>query len=248
MNEKIGLLGRKLGMTNVFSADGGRVAVTAIQLGGTVIRKRTPDKDGYAAFQLGMDEKPARLVNRPEAGHFAKAVPADKAGELTITPKRFVKELRLGDGLLDKYEVGQQIPATIFTNGDFIDVTGVSKGKGYQGVLKRHNMKGSRNTHGVHEFFRHGGSIGCRLTPGRVHKGKRMSGHMGDEQVTVQNLLVERVDTDANMLLVRGAVPGGKNAYLVIRLSLKRVKTEKKAAGPAKALNPLKASKRGAGR
>jgi large subunit ribosomal protein L3 len=246
MNEKIGVLGRKLGMTNVFSDDGGRIAVTAIQIGATVLRKRTGDKDGYTAFQLGMDEKPVRLCNRPVNGQYVKAVPADKAGQVTLTPKRYVKELRVADAaLLDGYEIGQEIPITVFTVGDFIDATGTSKGKGYQGVVKMHHMKASVNGHGTHEFFRHGGSIGCRLTPGRVHKGKRMSQHMGDVKVTVQNLVVERIDEEQKILLVRGAVPGGKNAYLVLRLSKKRIKSAPKVVAPTKALNPLKASKRG---
>jgi len=139
--------------------------------------------------------------------------------------------------------------AEVFKPMSYIDVTGTSKGKGYQGVLKRHHMPGFRATHGTHEFFRHGGSIGCRLTPGRVHKGKRMSGHMGDVKCTVQNLVLLEVDVEQNLLLVRGAVPGGKNAYLVIRNSKKRfgkpVRLKGHAEPQEKSKNPMKASKAG---
>ncbi len=175
MAEHIGLLGRKLGMTQVFAADGERVPVTVIQTGPcVVVGKRTPDKNGYSALQIGFEERPARLVNRPANGFFKKA---------GVKPQKFVRELRLPETEVGKFEVGQELkPSEVFQQGIPVDVTATSKGKGFQGVIKRHHMSGTKNSHGVHEFFRHGGSIGCRLTPGRVHKGKRMAGQMGSEQ------------------------------------------------------------------
>src|SRR5690606_26921219 len=181
MAEQVGLLGRKLGMTQVFAPDGERVPVTVIQTGPcVVVGKRTPDKDGYSALQIGFEERPARLTNRPANGFFKKA---------GVKPQRFVREIRIPESELEKFELGQALkPSDLFVENNAVDVTGTSKGKGYQGVMKRHHMNGTKASHGVHEFFRHGGSIGCRLTPGRVHKGKRMAGQMGNEKVTLQNL------------------------------------------------------------
>src|SRR5688572_31283246 len=163
---------------------------------------------------------------------------------------RVVREIRLADADAAKYEVGQAIkPSEVFKPGTCVDVIGQSKGKGFQGVLKRHKLGGSRNTHGTHEFFRHGGSIGCRLTPGRVHKGKRMSGHMGDERKTVQNLEVVEVIDDQNVVLVRGAVPGGKNGYVLVQNAVKRTIYKRKRHDyvEEKSKNPMKASKAGMG-
>lgn len=241
MAERMGLLGKKLGMTQVFTEDGTCIPVTVVKAGPCfVTAKRTAEKDGYSALQIGFDDKPARLASRPEAGQFAK---------LGIKPQRWVKEIRLPADVVAKYEIGQEIKAAdVFADGKAIDIQGVTKGKGYQGVMKRHGMNGTKASHGVHEFFRHGGSIGCRLTPGRVHKGKRMSGHMGTDVQTVQNLECLEVDGDRNVLLVRGAVPGHNDGYLLIKLSAKMDKYVRKGVGveQERSKNPLKASKKAA--
>ncbi|TMQ22787.1 MAG: 50S ribosomal protein L3 [Deltaproteobacteria bacterium] len=209
MTSKIGLLGKKIGMTQVFEEDGEAVPVTVIQAGPChVIGTRTQDRDGYSALVLGFDEKPVRLVNKPEAGAMK---------DTGVKPQRFIRELRLPADEVAKYQVGQVLaPKDVFADNAPIDVEGMSKGKGFQGVIKRHHMSGMRATHGAHEYFRHGGSIGCRLTPQRVHKGKRMAGQMGNEKVTVQNLQLLRILADDNVILVRGAIPGAPNDYVVV--------------------------------
>lgn len=239
---RMGLIGKKLGMTQVFSAkDNERIPVTAIAAGPcVVVAKRTPDRDKYVALQLGFEERKPSRVNKPEAGYFAKQ---------NVKPVRVLREIRLTEAEAAKYEVGQVIKASdVFTAGHCVDVTGTSKGKGYQGVMKRHGMKGTRTTsHGAHEFFRHGGSIGCRLTPGRVHKGKRMSGHMGDETKTVQNLEVVEILPEENVVLVRGAVPGAKNGYVILSNAVKKTVYKRRRHEPVeeRAKNPMKASKAG---
>ena len=237
---RMGLLGKKIGMTQVFGPDGERVPVTAISTGPCVVlAKRTPENDKYAAIQIGFEEKRASLVARPQARQWAK---------IEVKPPRLVREIRIDVADLAKYEVGQVLKAAdVFTKGNAVDITGQSKGKGFQGVLKRHHLGGSRATHGSHEFFRHGGSIGCRLTPGRVHKGKRMTGHLGDDTVTVQSLEVFDILVDENVLLIRGAVPGGKNGYLLIANAVKKVLYKRKVRDVVeeKSKNPMKASKAG---
>jgi large subunit ribosomal protein L3 len=215
-NFRTGLMGKKLGMTQVFTEQGNRVGVTVIHAGDCVVlSKRTPDKHGYAAIQLGYGEKPLRLTTKPERGLVAKLE--------NVAPPRRIREIRLDPEKLADYEVGAKLPLSkVFKPGTYVDVIGTSKGKGFQGVIKRHHMAASVNSHGTHEFFRHGGSIGCRLTPGRVHKGKRMTGHMGDVRRTVQNLALLEVRDEEGLLLVRGAVPGGKNGYVVVQNAVKR--------------------------
>jgi large subunit ribosomal protein L3 len=231
-------------MTQVFTANGDRTAVTAIQAGPcVVIDKMTPDKHGYAAVKLGFGEKPLRVSTKPEIGVFKKA---------GLLPQRFVREVRVEAGDLAKYEVGQPVSlAQVFTAMSYIDVTGTTKGKGYQGVMKKHHMPGFKASHGTHEFFRHGGSIGCRLTPGRVHKGKRMSGQMGNAKRTVQNLVLMEIDAEDNILLVRGSVPGARNGFVVVRNAAKKQGTKVKFKGQGevqeKSKNPMKASKAGGG-
>lgn len=212
---RTGLIGKKLGMTQLFTELGDRTGVTVIHAGDCVVLgKRTPDKDGYSAVRIGYGKKPLRLANKPELGAVAK---------LEVPPPRVIREFRLDAKQLDAFEVGKPLKLSeIFKPGTFIDVIGTTKGKGFQGVLKRHKLGGSRATHGSHEFFRHGGSIGCRLTPGRVHKGKRMSGHMGDVRRTTQNLALVQVLDEEGLLLVRGSVPGGKNATVMLRNATKR--------------------------
>jgi large subunit ribosomal protein L3 len=241
MAQRIGLLGKKIGMTQVFAEDGERIPVTVIQTGPCyVVGKRTVERDGYSALVLGFDDKPVRLVTRPQAGQFKAA---------GVKPVRLVREFRLADDELAKYQVGQQLgPADVFEVGAALDVEGQSKGKGYQGVIKRHGMKGMRATHGTHEYFRHGGSIGCRLTPQRVHKGKRMAGHMGAETRTVQNLQLFRIVPEDNCILVRGAIPGAKDQYVVVQAAATRALYKRRGFGKeeVRSKNPLKASKKAA--
>ncbi|MCB9678889.1 MAG: 50S ribosomal protein L3 [Alphaproteobacteria bacterium] len=216
-NESKGLLARKLGMTQIFEEDGTIHGVTVLEVGpNTVLQVKTDEgKDGYNAVQLGFDSaKPSRLT-KAELGHLAKSGNAEK-------PPRFVRELRLSKADASSYEVGQTITAAdIFESGARIDVTGISKGKGYAGVMKRWNMKGFIRSHGTHEFFRHGGSIGTRLTPGMVLSGKKMSGQMGNEQKTIQNLQIVRMDAERNLLFVKGGVPGPNGAYIAVRQAVK---------------------------
>jgi large subunit ribosomal protein L3 len=241
MSMRIGLLGKKIGMTQYFAEDGERIPVTVIQTGPNfVVGKRTEDKDGYSALVVGFGEKPARLTNRSEAG-LAKA-----SG---TKPVRRIREFRLAADEVAKFEVGKALTAKeLFADGAAIDVEGTSKGKGYQGVIKRHNMEGMKATHGTHEYFRHGGSIGCRLTPQRVHKGKRMAGQMGNEKVSVQNLQLLKILEADDCILVRGAVPGATNGYVIVSKAATRAAYKRKGVGKeeVRSKNPLKASKKAA--
>jgi len=202
-----GLLGRKLGMTQVWDAENRIVPVTVIAADTNVVTQiRTRETDGYSAVQLGFGDIAGRKVNKPEAGHFAKA---------GVTPRRHVVEIRteaIGD-----YTVGQEIAPDIFAPGDEVDVTGTSKGKGFAGVMKRHGFAGVSASHGAHRNHRKPGSIGACATPGRVFKGLRMAGHMGTDRVTTQNLKVHAVDAEKGLILVKGAVPGAKGSLVVIR-------------------------------
>ena len=238
---KIGLLGKKIGMTQVFADDGEAVPVTVIQTGPChVIGTRTQERDGYTAVVLGFDEKPVRLASKAEVG-------ALKASGLA--PQRFIREIRLPAEEVAKYTVGQVLgPKDVFVDSAPIDVEGTSKGKGYQGVIKKHHMKGMTRAHGTHEYFRHGGSIGCRLTPQRVHKGKRMAGQMGNEKVSIQNLQLFRILPEDNVILVRGAIPGAANDYVVVTNAATRTAYKRKGVGKeeVRSKNPLKASKKAA--
>jgi len=238
---RIGLLGKKIGMTQVFADDGEAVPVTVIQTGpNVVVGTRTVERDGYSALVLGFDEKPVRLANKPEMG-------ATKA--TNGKPVRFVRELRLDAAEVAKYQVGQMLnPKDVFADGNAVDVEGFSKGKGYQGVIKKHHMSGMTRAHGTHEYFRHGGSIGCRLTPQRVHKGKRMAGQMGNEKKTIQNLQLFRILEEDGCILVRGSVPGASNEYVVVTKAATRTAYKRKGVGKeeVRSKNPLKASKKAA--
>jgi large subunit ribosomal protein L3 len=238
---KIGLLGKKIGMTQVFADDGEAVPVTVIQTGPChVIGTRTQERDGYTAVVLGFDDKPVRLATKAELGGM-------KASGLP--PPRFIREIRLPAEEVAKYTVGQVLgPKDVFVDSAPIDVEGMSKGKGYQGVIKKHHMKGMTRAHGTHEYFRHGGSIGCRLTPQRVHKGKRMAGQMGNEKVSIQNLQLFRILPEDNVILVRGAVPGSNNDYVVVTNAATRTVYKRKGMGKeeVRSKNPLKASKKAA--
>ena len=240
MSTQMGLLGKKLGMTQVFAEDGERIPVTVIQVGPNyVLGKRTEEKDGYTALVVGFDEKPGRLCNKPEMGQYKNGV----------KPQRFVREFRVSAEDAAKFEVGQELKVTeVFEAGIPIDVTGTTKGKGFQGVIKRHGMSGTKASHGVHEYFRHGGSIGCRLTPGRVVKGKRMAGQMGSVRMTVQNLQLVDILEDDNAILVRGSIPGATNDYVQVRKAATRAVYKRVGMGAeeVRSKNPLKASKKAA--
>jgi large subunit ribosomal protein L3 len=238
---KIGLLGKKIGMTHVYAEDGEAIPVTVIQTGPCrVVGTRTQERDGYTALVLGFDEKPLRLANKPELGSLKDS---------GVPPQRFVREIRLPADVVASYTVGQVLgPKDVFADNAPVDVEGTSKGKGYQGVIKRHHMKGMTRAHGTHEYFRHGGSIGCRLTPQRVHKGKRMAGQMGNEKVSIQNLQLFRILPDDNVILVRGAIPGANNDYVVVTNAATRTAYRRKGVGKEeiRSKNPLKASKKAA--
>ena len=225
MKEALGILGRKIGQTQIFDEDGRRIHVTVVDASPcVVIQKRTPEKDGYSALQLGFGKKRGKNVTKPLRGHLRKAgfgADGDADKERSMPFPRYLREFRIPETELDNYEVGQEIKCDLFAQGQKIDVTGTSKGKGYAGVMKRHNFGGFRATHGTHEYFRHGGSIGQKEFPGKVWKGKKMAGQLGNKRTTVHNLVVTRVIPDENLLLIKGAVPGGKNGLLEIRPAAK---------------------------
>ena len=202
-----GILGKKLGMTQIFTADGATVQVTVVQAGPCIVTAlRTAELDGYEAVQLGFVEaKPPRHVTKAQQGNFKK---------IGAAPMRKLAEFKLDEG--ETVAAGDQVKVSIFKESDFVDVVGTSKGKGFQGVVKRHGFRGGRATHGS-MFHRAPGSIGASSFPSRVVKGMRMAGHMGADRVTVRNLKVLKVDADNNLLLLEGAVPGGPNAVVVIR-------------------------------
>jgi large subunit ribosomal protein L3 len=215
MTTRMGLIGKKIGMTQIFDEEGQRIPVTVLQLGPNVIvQKKTKDsKDGYNAIQIGFDEKAHRKVNKAMTGHFKRH---------DLKPLWILRELRIEDDRIGEFEVGQTLTADLFKENEYIDVAGVSKGKGFQGVMKIHNMKGAKQkTHGTHEYHRHVGSIGCRTTPGEVHLGKRLPRQMGNERVTIQNLRIAKIDVEKNIVLVRGSVPGSINGYVFVYQAIK---------------------------
>lgn len=205
-----GLIGKKLGMTQIFAEDGRRIPVTVVEAGPcVVVQKKTMAKDGYDAIQVGFEQKDTARANRPLIGH-CKA-----AGQGAY---QYLRELRVDD--VDKYSVGDQLKADVFAPGDIIDVTGTSIGKGFQGVMKRWGFKGGRSSHGS-RFHRAPGSIGCSATPSRVFKNKKMPGQMGNKTITVQKLQVVRVDIADNLLLIKGAIPGADNGLVLVKNSIK---------------------------
>jgi len=207
-----GLLGTKLGMTQLWDANNRVVPVTVVQAGPCVVTQvRTLETDGYSAVQLGFGAVKPKQLTKPNAGHF------EKAG---VTPRKHLVEIRTSDA--SEYSLGQELSADTFADGDIIDVTGVSKGKGTAGVMKRHGFSGLRASHGVHRKHRSPGSIGGCATPGRVFKGLRMAGRMGVERVTVQNLTVHAVDAERGLILIKGAIPGNKGGLVVLRSAAKK--------------------------
>ena len=206
-----GIIGKKLGMTQLFDESGKVVPVTVIEAGPcTVVQKKTVESDGYQAVQLGYGEISAKKVNKAAKGHFDKA---------DVAPKRTLREFRLDD--IAAMNVGDILKADVFAAGDRIDVSGISKGKGYQGSIKRWNGHRLRESHGTGPVARHAGSMGSCSTPSRVFKGKKLPGHMGAERVTVQNLTVVKVDVENNLIAVKGAVPGPKGAVVTLTDSVK---------------------------
>ena len=210
---KKAILTTKVGMTQVFSEDGVLTPVTVLQAGPCVVTQvKTVENDGYSAVQVGFGDIREKLVNKPKKGHFAKA---------GVTAKRFLKEFRLEDA--ESYTLGQEIKADVFAAGDKVDATAKSKGKGFQGAIKRHGQSRGPMAHGS-KYHRHAGSNGACSDPSRVFKGKKMAGHMGNKKVTVQNLEIVRVDAENNLLLVKGAVPGPKKSLVTIKATVKSAK------------------------
>ncbi|WP_026747198.1 50S ribosomal protein L3 [Listeria monocytogenes] len=204
-----GILGRKVGMTQVFTENGELIPVTVIEAAqNVVLQKKTVETDGYEAVQIGFEDKRAILSNKPEQGYVAKA---------NTTPKRFIREFR--DVNLDEYEIGAEVKVDVFAEGDIIDATGVSKGKGFQGVIKRHGQSRGPMAHGS-RYHRRPGSMGP-VAPNRVFKNKLLPGRMGGEQITIQNLEIVKVDVEKNVLLVKGNVPGAKKALVQIKTATK---------------------------
>lgn len=210
-----GILGTKLGMTQVFDENNRVVPVTVVKAGPNVVtRIRTTERDGYSAVQLAYGEISARKVNKPLSGQFAAA---------GVNPRRHLAELRLDDeSAVAEYEVGQELTAEIFADGSFVDVTGTSKGKGFAGTMKRHGFSGQGASHGTQAVHRRPGSIGGCATPGRVFKGTRMAGRMGNERVTTLNLKVHKVDAENGVLLIKGAIPGRNGGLVMVRSAIKR--------------------------
>ncbi len=210
MNKAI--IGKKLGMTQVFTADGAVIPVTVVEAGPcAVVQKKTVERDGYNAVQLGYKDCKEKKLNKPELGHLKKA---------NVSPKDVLKEFKFDN--IDAFEIGGEIKCDIFADGDVIDVTGTTKGHGYSGVIKRWNSHRLKETHGVGPVHREVGSLGANSDPSRVFPGKHMPGQYGCEQVTVLNLKVVKVDTARNVLLIKGAVPGAKNSIVYIREAVKK--------------------------
>ncbi len=207
---KKGIVGKKLGMTQLFDSNGNVVPVTVIEAGPcVVVQKKTTENDGYEAIQIGYGDLKASKVNKPMKGHFAKG---------DVAPKKALREFRVDD--ISAYNVGDIIKADVFAEGEAVDVRGTSKGKGYAGVVKRWNFGRLKESHGTGPVHRHGGSLGV-IDPARVFKGKKMAGHLGSERVTVQNLSVVKVDAEKNIIAVKGAVPGPKGGLVVLFDSVK---------------------------
>jgi large subunit ribosomal protein L3 len=226
-----GILGRKIGMTQIFDEDGTVVPVTVIEAGPCfVVQRKTLEKDGYTAIQIGFEEVEPRKLSRPRLGHLGLLKATEKHAARkqlaeAVPPLRYLREIRVSG--VDGYYEGQKLTADIFQVGELVDVVGVSKGKGFQGGVKRHGFRGGPKTHGQSDRLRAPGAIGSTTTPGRVYKGTRMAGHMGHRRVTVSHLKVVLVDSERNLLAVRGAVPGPKNGLVLVKEARKQ-KTKKK--------------------
>ena len=213
----IGLLGKKLGMTRVYDDKGRITPATVIEAGGNrILQTKNTDKDGYASVQVGFDDQKPQRITKAQTGHF---------GKTSSTPKRFIREFRLAEG--ETAPESPDVAVTVFEAGQFVDVIGQSKGKGFQGTIKKHNFHGQPMTHGS-TMHRRNGAIGNRSTPGRVWKNMGMPGHMGDERVTLQNLRILQVRSEEGVIVVSGAIPGAKGSYVIVRPSKKKKVTAKK--------------------
>jgi len=211
MKRTLGIIGRKLGMTQIFLEDGSVVPATVVEAGPCkIIQKKTEEKDGYNALQLGFFPKDGRKVNKPLSGHFRKA---------GSDPYSYLKEFRVEN--VEGYELGQEVTLNLFKTGDVVDVTGLSKGRGFAGVMKRHGFHGSNASRGTHEYFRHGGSVGSAAYPSHTFKGMKMPGHYGNQKVTIQNIKVVDVKEDQNLILLGGGIPGSPNGLVFIRRATK---------------------------
>jgi large subunit ribosomal protein L3 len=217
-SESMGIIGKKIGMTQIFDAEGNVIPVTVVECGpNTVVQVKTADgADGYNAVQLGFGTRKASRITKALSGHLAK---------VGASGLRSLREFRVPADIAAKYTPGQNIgPADVFAEGAIADVTADSKGRGFSGVMKRHNFAGFERSHGVHEYFRHGGSIGTRLTPGHVQKGKKMPGRMGGKRVTVQNIQIVRVDAERNLVFLKGGVPGANGGLVLVKQAVKSLK------------------------
>ena len=205
----LGIIDKKIGMTRFFTENGDSIAVTLIEAGPcTITSHKTIEKDNYSALQLGFQEVPEKKLTKPLLGHFKKN---------NVSAFKIMKEFRVNEDVMNDYSPGAEIKVDIFKPKDKIHVTGISKGKGFTGVIKRHNFHGKTQTHGTHESFRGTGSIGMCATPSRVHRGKKMPGQYGNDRVTVRNLTVYNIDEERNLLMVRGAIPGHRNSIVMIQ-------------------------------
>ena len=220
MNQYPGVIGRKLGMTQIFAEDGSVIPCTVVETSTFVVGKRTKEKDGYDALILGTGERKEKHTNKAVAGQFKKA---------GVTPRKTVREFRCSAEFAASYELGAELKAeTIFEEGQKVDVQGVSRGFGFQGVVKRYHFAGNIQTHGTHEYRRHGGSIGTRMTPGRVKLGMKMPGHMGAETSSVLNQQVAKIIGEQNLILIRGGIPGARGGLVVVRGAIKKKNGGKK--------------------
>jgi len=208
----MGIIGKKVGMSQFFDAEGNCIPVTVVQAGPCFVTQiKSLETDRYSAVQLGFDPLPERKLNKPKLGHLAKS---------GTTPLRTLREFRTSDTEASELTLGQQVDVSMFKPGDFVDISGKSKGRGFTGVMKRHNFSGFRATHGTHEYFRHGGSIGCR-EPQHTVKGRKMPGRYGGTRVTTQNLQVVQVREKEHLILIKGALPGARNSLLTIKKATK---------------------------
>lgn len=220
MNTNPGILGKKIGMTQIFDEKGEVVRCTVVQAGCVVLGKKTKEKDGYDALVLGLGERREKTLGKARAGAFKK---------VNQTPKRWVRELRAAADHVAKFEVGQKVGLDqVFEVGQFVDAQGLTRGRGFSGVIRRWSMAGSVGSHGTHEYFRHGGSIGTNMTPGRTLPGLKMPGHYGAETVSALNLKVAKIIVEDDLLLIEGAVPGPKNEAVLVRGAIKKKNGGKK--------------------
>jgi large subunit ribosomal protein L3 len=221
MNQNPGIIGKKIGMTQIFDDKGEVLRCTVVQAGCVVVGKRTLEKDGYSALVLGLGDRREKLATKPVLGQFKK---------ISQAPKRWVRELRAPAEHVAKFEIGQKLPLDeIFGVGQFVDAQGITRGRGFSGVVRRWSFAGAVQTHGTHEYRRHGGSIGTNMTPGRTLPGLKMPGQYGNETVTAHNLKVVKVIAEDDLVLIEGAVPGPKNQLVTIRGAIKKKNAGRKA-------------------